>query len=149
VAADPVVLAAQVAFAQRVRGSADVSENTRNAQAICKTWRAAVHDLDPDRYQIEALVAPELDQKIDVLDLETNCAYELKVSGKNATSEFYKDVVKVLMWNERRKKRISALVFITEYEFGSPLLKAPMPQAYMRYLANCGLSVTVAYIRHG
>ena len=51
-----------------------------------ETVRKAVHDLNPDRFLIEALVDPELDQKIDVLDQETHCAYEFKVSGKNAQS---------------------------------------------------------------
>ena len=81
---DPVVNAAQLAFAVRLKDSADVSENTKNAQKIAKAWRAAVHDLNPDRFQIEALVAPELDQKLDVIDQETLLAYEFKVSGKNA-----------------------------------------------------------------
>jgi hypothetical protein len=36
---DPVVTAAQVAFSARIKGSSDVSENTKNAQAIAKAWR--------------------------------------------------------------------------------------------------------------
>jgi hypothetical protein len=97
---------------------------------------------------IEALVAPEVDQKIDVLDQETNCAYEFKVSGKNAQSEFYKDVVKVIVWNERRKNKIARLVFITEELFGKPFLDAPMPRAYIKYLEGHGLTVGIAYVRH-
>src|SRR6266699_3653425 len=54
---DPVVTAAQIAFSARIKDSSDVSENTKNAQAITKAWRGAVHTLDPDRFQIEALVA--------------------------------------------------------------------------------------------
>ncbi|MEF8747838.1 MAG: hypothetical protein V5B31_08400 [Candidatus Accumulibacter propinquus] len=115
---DPVVAAAQSAFAQRLRDSSDVSDNTRNAQAIAKAWRTAVYELDPDRYQIEVLVAPDLDQKIDVLDTETHTAYEFKVSGKNATGEFYKDIVKVIVWNRKRKRPIGKLVFVTEEEWG-------------------------------
>src|SRR5229473_1997352 len=92
---DPVLSAAQVAFSARIKNSSDVSENTKNAQAIAKAWRGAVHTLDPDRFQIEALVTPELDQKIDIVDTDTACAYEFKVSGKNAPAEFYKDIVKV------------------------------------------------------
>ncbi|MBI4459358.1 MAG: hypothetical protein HY648_04790 [Acidobacteria bacterium] len=61
---DPVVKAAQLAFSVRLRGSSNVSENTKNAQAIAKAWRSAVHELNPDRFQIEAMVTPELDQKI-------------------------------------------------------------------------------------
>jgi len=145
---DPVVMAAQAAFSVRLRDSADVSENTKNAQAIAKSWRSAVHELDPDRFQIEQLVAPALDQRIDIVDTETGWAYEFKVSGKNASAEFYKNVVKVLMWNEKRKNKLSALVFITEERFGRPFLDAPMPQAYIEYLSRHGLKVTVVYIRH-
>jgi len=146
---DPVVTAAQVAFSARIKGSSDVSENTKNAQAIAKAWRGAVHTLDPDRFQIEALVTPELDQKLDILDTETACAYEFKVSGKNAWAEFYKDIVKVIIWNEKRKKKISCLVFITEEKFGRAFLDAPMPRAYIKYLAEHGLKVSVEYVRHG
>jgi hypothetical protein len=103
---DPVVAAAQLAFSVRIKNSSDVSENTKNAQAIAKGWRKAVHELNPDRFHIEALVDPGLDQKIDVVDTETSCAYEFKVSGKNAASEFYKDVVKIIIWNKGRKKKL-------------------------------------------
>lgn len=40
---DPGATAAQVAFSARLRDSCDVSENTKNAQAIAKVWRGAVH----------------------------------------------------------------------------------------------------------
>jgi hypothetical protein len=146
---DPVVTAAQLAFSVRLKDSSDVSENTKNAQAIAKAWRGAVHKLDSDRFQIEAMVTPDLDQKIDIVDSETNCAYEFKVSGKNAWAEFYKDVVKVIIWNQHRKKKLSCLVFITEEKCGRPFLDAPMPRAYIRYLSEQGLKVSIAYVRHG
>jgi hypothetical protein len=145
---DPIVSAAQIAFSARIKGSKDVSENTKNAQAIAKAWRGAVHQLDPDRFQIEAMVSPELDQKIDVVDLKNGCAYEFKVSGKNAWAEFYKDIVKVIIWNQKRKKRLSSLVFITEQVYGRPFLDAPMPRAYIAYLSLGGLSVSVEYVHH-
>jgi hypothetical protein len=145
---DPVLIAAQEAFAERLRGTSDVSENTKNAQAISKRWRAKVHTIDPDRYLIEALVAPDLDQKIDVLDHESSTAYEFKVSGKGAAAEFYKDVVKVIVWNLKRKKPIKTLVFITEEAWGRKYLDAPMPRAYIEYLTTQGLDVKVVYVRH-
>jgi len=146
---DPVVKAAQLAFSVRLKDSSDVSKNTKNAQAIAKAWRGAVYELDPDRFQLEATVAPDLDQKIDVVDSETACAYEFKVSGKNACAEFYKDIVKVIVWNQKRKKKLSSLVFITEEKYGRPFLDAPMPRAYINYLAQEGLKVSVEYVRHG
>src|ERR1700719_3440384 len=117
---DPVVAAAHIVFSVRLKDSSDVSENTKNAQAIAKAWRGTVHKLDPERCQIEAMVTPEMDQKIDIVDSETACAYEFKVSGKNAWAEFYKDIVKVIIWNEKRKKKLSSLVFITEATHGRP-----------------------------
>lgn len=144
-----VVEAAQTAFIKRIKGDANVSEHTINAQRIAKAWRQAVYELGPGRFQIEALVAPELEQRIDVVDEDAACAYEFKVSGKYAPAEFYKDIVKVLMWNERRPKKLSRLVFITEEKCGRPFLDAPMPQAYMSYLAQQGLKVRVEYVRHG
>ena len=146
---DPVVAAAQIAFEVRLKDSSDVSENTKNAQAIAKAWRGAVHKLDPDRFQIEAMVTPELDQKIDIVDLKTACAYEFKVSGKNASAEFYKDVVKVLIWNQHRRNKLCCLTFITEEKCGKPFLDAPMPRAYIKYLTEQGLKVDIRYIRHG
>jgi len=143
---DPVVRAAQEALALRLKGNNDVSANTRNAQAIAKTWRSLVHELDPDRYHIEAMVSPELDQKVDVVDTESGTAYEFKVSGKNATAEFYKDVVKVIIWNQRRKKKLGRFVFITEGTFGRPFLDAPMPKAYIEYLKAQELEVQVAFL---
>jgi hypothetical protein len=146
---DSIVLAAQDVFKLRLRDNNDVSDNTRNAQLIAKAWRSAVHKLDPDRFQIEALVAPDLDQKIDILDTETSTAYEFKVSGNNATSEFYKDVVKVIVWNEKRKKKIARLVFITEEEKGRRSLDTPMPRAYIEHLSKQGIDVSIVYVRHG
>jgi hypothetical protein len=145
---DPVVKAAQLAFSVRLKDSTDVSENTKNAQAIAKAWRSAVHALDPDRFEIEASVIPELDQKIDIIDRENACAYEFKVSGKNAPAEFYKDIVKIIIRNQRLKKQLSSLVFITEEKYGRPFLDAPMPRAYMKYLVELGLNVSVEYVRH-
>jgi len=145
---DPVVQAAQLAFTVRLKNSSDVSENTKNAQAIAKSWRSAVHALDPDRFQIEAMVTPELDQKIDIVDQENGFAYEFKVSGKNAPAEFYKGIVKVIIWNQKRKKKLSSLVFITEEKWGRPFLDAPMPRVYIKYLAELGLKVSVEYVRH-
>jgi hypothetical protein len=144
-----IVAAAQMAFSTRLRDSSDVSENTKNAQRICKAWRTAVHVLGPDRFQIEALVASELDQKIDIIETETACAYEFKVSGKNAFAEFYKDIVKVLIWNKRHAKKLKKLVFITEEQHGQRSLNAPMPRAYIELLAEQGLAVDVRYVRHG
>jgi hypothetical protein len=45
---------------------------------------------------------------------ESGNAYEFKVSGKNAWPNFIKDIVKVIICNEKRKKKIARLVCDTE-----------------------------------
>ncbi len=144
---DAIVKAAQEAFSERLRGSSDVSANTKNAQAIAKAWRSAVYEIDPDRFEIEVTVAPDLDQKIDVVDSSEGCAFEFKVSGKNAWAEFYKDIVKILVWNKRKKKKLSGLVFITDEENGRQFLDSSMPRAYIDLLSAQGLRVVVEYVR--
>jgi hypothetical protein len=144
----PVVEAAKQAFKARVIAGSDVSTHTRNAQAIAKAWRTAAFYLDPSRYQYEVPVRPEFDQRIDVLDQEEMCAFEFKVSGKNAAGEFYKDVAKVLLWNERHEKKIKKLVFITEGTWGRKYLDTPMPQAFIHFLQNHGLTVEIEYVQN-
>ena len=144
---DTIIAAAQHAFSSRLRGSSDVSDNTKNAQAIARTWRDTVHKLDPKRFQFDVLVAAGMGQKIDIVDVEAGCAYTFKVSGKNAAGDFYKDIVKVIVWNEKKEKKLSRLVYITEEEDGRRALDAPVPLAYIAYLTARGLKVRVDYVR--
>jgi hypothetical protein len=44
---------------------------------------------------------------------------------KNAWAEFYKDIVKVIIWNQKRKKKLTSLFFITDEKHGRPFLGAP------------------------
>jgi hypothetical protein len=50
--------------------------------------------------------------------------------------------------DEKWNKKISTLVFITEDTFGRTFLNAPMPKAYIEYLAKHDLKVRVEYVRH-
>lgn len=145
----PIVEAAKEAFKARVMAGSDVSTHTRNAQAIAKVWRTAAFNIDPSRYQYEVPVRPEFDQRIDVLDREEMCAFEFKVSGKNATSEFYRDVVKILLWNEHHEKKIKKLIFITEETWGRRYLDTPMPRAFINFLQRHDLVVEIEYVRGG
>jgi hypothetical protein len=43
---------------------------------------------------------------------------------------------------------LSRLIFITEEKYGRPFLDAPMPRAYINYLEQQGLKVSVEYVRH-
>ncbi len=91
----------------------DVSAHTKSAIKITKEWQAAVCN---DSILSEVPVSPENSEKIDIVDVSTNVAFELKVSGKNTHHEFYKDLIKVLTYNEYQtnKNRLTKLVFISE-----------------------------------
>jgi hypothetical protein len=143
----PIVEAAEEAFKARVMVGSDVSTHTKNAQAIAKAWRTAAFDLDPARFEYEVPVRPDFDQRIDVLDRKEMCAFEFKVSGKNATAEFYRDVVKVLLWNDRHEQKINRLVFITEAIWGRKHLDTPMPRAFIHFLKTHGLDVEIEYVQ--
>jgi hypothetical protein len=145
----PIIHAAEQAFRLRLTTGSDVSAHTRNAQAIAKAWRTACFDLNPSRFAYEVPVRPDFDQRIDVLDRNEMCAFEFKVSGKNASAEFYRDIVKVLLWNERHEQKIKKLVFITEEVHGRRHLDTPMPRAFIAFLRNQGLEVEVVYLRAG
>lgn len=91
----------------------DVSSHTKSAQKITKLWQDAVCTKD---IVSEVSVSPENRERIDLVDLKNRVAYELKVSGKNVHHEFYKDVVKVMTYNEYQitAAQIVKLVFISE-----------------------------------
>lgn len=144
---DRIIQAAIEAFRQRIGESSDVSENTTNAQSIARDWRQRCWDLEHGRFTIEETVHPGLNQRIDVVDRHEACAYEFKVSGKNAATEFYKDIVKIILWNEKRKDKLKKLVFITEEEWGRKYLDTEMPKGFMAYLARNGLEVEVVYLK--
>lgn len=90
-----------------------VSLHTKSAQRITSEWQAAVCK---GTVESEVKVSPENKERIDVVDFGTNIAYELKVSGNNTHHEFYKDLIKVLTYNEYQEphRKITKLVFISE-----------------------------------
>ena len=98
----------------------DVSLHTKSAQKITKEWQEAVK---AEMIFTEVPVSPENNEKIDVIDLSTKTAYEVKVSGKNTHHEFYKDMAKVLTYNEYTEVKISKLIFLSESEGISSLEK--------------------------
>ena len=88
----------------------DVSAHTKSAQTITKKWQKVVAS---DSIKVEVKVLPQNDEKIDIIDISYGIAYELKVSGKNTHHEFYKDIAKVLTYNEYQTSKIRKLVFIS------------------------------------
>ena len=94
--------------------TSDVSVSTRESQAISKDWQSHVRTAGGERFSCEVKVSDEFRERIDLIDHMTATAYEMKVSGKNPTHEFFKDVFKILEHNLSRRGRIKRLVFITD-----------------------------------
>jgi len=91
----------------------NVSEHTKSAQAITKKWQEEVCN---ESIQREVEICKDSPEKIDIIDFDNKIAFELKVSGKNIKHEFYKDLFKVLAFNENNEdRRISRFVFISEH----------------------------------
>ncbi len=142
-----IVSAAIEAYRHRLLGTATVGDHTKNATAIAREWKKACVALSPKTIDAEVSVSPSLNQRIDILDRSDMCAYEYKVSGKNAYAEFYKDCVKILLWNDEKEEKIRKMVFITEEEWGRKYLDTEMPRAFVRFLRKHGLEVEIAYVK--
>lgn len=103
--------------ARRAHGSfwhptSDEGTGDRQAAAVTQAWQVAVTAM-PDVVK-EVQVASCLTERIDVVDRLEGVAYELKVSGKNPHHEFYRDVFKVVAYNELGGGNIQLFVFLTE-----------------------------------
>jgi len=82
------------------------------ATAVTTAWQQAVES--PPHIQSEVPVSDALGERIDVVDFTESIAYEMKVSGKNADHEFYKDIFKVWVYNRDHERKLERFVFITE-----------------------------------
>jgi hypothetical protein len=109
-----VVQLAREAYQRGWSRTVDVSASTRESQAISRDWQSRVRAADGARFADEVRVSAEFRERIDLIDYRTATAYEMKVSGKNPTHEFFKDVFKVLEHNLSGGGRIKRLVFLTD-----------------------------------
>lgn len=93
----------------------DVSQSTVNAKTVGKEWQRRCIELRG--IQMEVNVSNNLgsNQSIDILDFNERIAYEWKISGNNPGHEFYKDLLKCVIYNcYNANNRIEKFVFITE-----------------------------------
>lgn len=134
-----IIEKAKAAHKQHWRATSDESIGDKQASAVTKAWQRAVSSED---VRTEVPVADNLNEKIDVVDLSTATAYEMKVSGKNPHHEFYRDIFKVVVYNQHHDKKLKRLVFITERE-GAGRLNKGLGKAVMESCAQYGFSITV------
>ena len=110
--------------------SNDVSEQTKKAQLVGKEWQAS---LSSSIFRTEVKISKDANEKIDVLDISENTAYELKVSGKNISHELFKDIYKVMTYNLNNDESIDKLVFISEWKYIDKM-ERQLDKKYLRML---------------
>ena len=109
-----VVELAALKHRQAWKKSSNVSEQTKAAQSVCRSWQQAVADNFKEHFSAEHPVGDGFKEKIDLVDLQDAVAYELKVSKNNTHFEFYRDIFKVAVHNAHNPRwQIKKLVFIT------------------------------------
>jgi hypothetical protein len=134
-----IIESARLAYEQHWRSSSDESAGTRQATKVTKAWQ---QDLISSDIQCEVPIKEDLNEKIDLIDHSANIAYEMKVSGKNPRHEFYRDIFKVIIYNQHHADKLRGLVFITEQN-GADKLNKGLGKDVQKLLAQHKLDVTV------
>jgi len=134
-----IIESARLAYKQHWRSTSDEGTGDRQASKVTKAWQQDVASGDIQR---EVSVGEGLNEKIDLIDHSIGVAYEMKVSGKNADHEFYRDVFKVLIYNQHHAKKLKGLVFITERD-GAGMVARGLGRAVQESLARRKLDITV------
>jgi H2-forming N5,N10-methylenetetrahydromethanopterin dehydrogenase-like enzyme len=111
---DDIVRIAKAVHGEIWHMSGDTSTGTKAAIAATKKWQQEVLKLGDPAVHIEYSIGGGLGEKIDVANLVTETAYEMKVSPNNTHFEFYRDIFKILAHNEvNTHRQLKTLVFIT------------------------------------
>ncbi|MCJ7576402.1 MAG: hypothetical protein MUO80_07020 [Dehalococcoidia bacterium] len=134
-----IIESARLAYGQHWRSTSDESTGDKQATKVTEAWQ---QDAVCNEIECEALIREGLNEKIDLIDHSVNMAYEMKVSGKNPHHEFYRDIFKVIIYNQRHAKKLKGLVFITEQD-GADKLNKGLGKAVQELLARHELDITV------
>jgi len=137
-----IIEAARLAHRQFWRATSDESTGDKQANKVTKAWQKGVVSND---IQCEVPIKEDLKEKIDLIDRSANMAYEMKVSGKNPHNEFYRDIFKVIIYNQHHGKKLNGLVFITEQD-GADKLNKGLGRTVKELLAQYKLYIAVVGI---
>ena len=138
-----IIEAAKTAYNQFWRSTSDESTGDKQAAKVTKAWQdmVASNSIKP-----EVLIKDNLKERIDVIDFSSATAYEMKVSSNNPHHEFYKDIFKVIIYNQHHKdNKVKRLVFITG-RVGADKLKRGLGEVVMQSMGHYELSVEVVGI---
>jgi len=122
--------------------SGDEGTGDKLAKLITDTWQSTLKNHNQERFAIEYQVASHLKERIDVVDLVSGIAYELKVSPNNVHMEFYRDIFKVILARDNRLSHLQRFVFLTPAQ-GASKLSRGMGKAVIDDASKLGLSIEV------
>ena len=134
-----IIESARLAYEQHWRTTSDESTGDRQATKVTKTWQ---QDVVSNDIKCEVPIKVGLREKIDLIDHSVNMAYEMKVSGKNPHHEFYRDIFKIIIYNQHHAKKLKGLIFITERD-GAEKLNKGLGKAVQKLLAQHKLDITM------
>lgn len=111
------------------------------ADRMCKEWQNLAKQIPHLEHIAEANVAGN--SPIDLLDLSQGIAYELKYSHKNVKHEFYKDLFKVLIYNqdETNEIKIKQFVFLCHHQGIGSLMRSSLCVATIHFMQKNGILV--------
>ncbi len=113
-------------FAKNPKGKSDVSKRTKRSQIITKLWQEKFPKEKYPEISVEVPISDKSNEKIDLVDSKKKIAYELKVSGTNPHHEFYKDILKFLVFKKNNQMDFKTFVFISEKEGINKIAKSAL-----------------------
>ena len=139
-----VIRLAKEAHSLEWRMTGNAGAGDRLAAAVTSRWQSSVLEKFPGRFVKEHRVGG-LAERIDLVDIVSGVAYELKVSPNNDHFEFYRDIFKVLVARDQGLTQIAQFCFIcpvaaaNRYERG-------LRRSVLDMGARFGISLSVAAI---
>ncbi|MGB8368700.1 MAG: hypothetical protein ACLPYZ_15990 [Limisphaerales bacterium] len=139
-----VVDEARFVAASNWTGPADESTADKESTTVTRLWQERLEKTDAERFKKEVSIAGKMNEKIDLVDFKEKVAYELKVSGNNPGHEFYKDLFKVLIYNQNHNQiKLNTLVFITQGK-GVDKLEKGLGKVSADFIRRFGVNVELA-----
>jgi len=142
---DEIIASAKRAHRAHWQASSDESTGDKAASQVTRTWQDEVARNCPKRFIAEYPVAGDLRERIDLVDVESRVAFELKASPNNTHFELYRDIFKIWLHNERNELTIQELVFITP-EAGAARVSRNFGAAVVGLMAKHNLRIRIAGI---
>ena len=141
-----IIVAAANAHKTFWRRPSTRSEGQKVIAKVTSEWQNAVRLSDPDRFIIDAPVAPHLREHLTLFDSRDGVAYEFGLSPNNLDLELYHDVFKAWVAKHHSQPSLKRLVFIAT-EPASNKLRSGLAMDVMHVGTALGFELEFAFLR--